>query len=219
MKVLLPLRTFLWTALLLIAAMPLTGLSISGTEWEGGIRWIGVSSDQSSGYQSDVFTNELIFRMPLTISERFEVVPSLSLSMLYYERTPEGRVVPVDMEVREMTGLVPIVELPLRWRFLRFKSHSYSLSGGIAAELPIPVGFAEPAATNEIVNGLYSDLRYLLPFARLSGRWTVGGRFHLVGRTVGYFPVHRLWDGSGAPFTDHLMVGLSVGFFFPSSTK
>ena len=205
-------------ALLLIAALPLTGLSISGTEWEGGIRWIGVSSDQSADYQSDVLTNELIFRLPLTVSERLEVVPSLALNMLYYERNSEGRVVPVDMEVREMTALVPIVELPLRWRFLRFQSHSYSFSGGIAAELPIPVGFAEPAATEEIIKGLYSDLRFVLPFARLSGRWTIGGRFHLVGRTVGYFPVHRLWDGSGAPFSDHLMVGFSVGLFFPRST-
>ncbi len=218
MNVLLPLRRSIWTALLLCAAMPLTALSISGTEWEGGIRLIGVSSDQSSDYQSDVLTNELIFRLPLTVSEQFELVPSLSLSMLYYELNSEGQVVPVDMEVREMTGLVPIVELPLRWRFLRFRSHSYSFSGGMAAELPIPVGFAEPEATEEIIDGLYSDLRYLLPFARLSGRWTIADRFQLVGRTVGYFPVHRLWDGSGAPFTDHLMIGVSVGLFFPHST-
>jgi hypothetical protein len=209
-------RPFLTVLILLctVSSVQLGALSLAGTEWEGGIRWIGVSQEDLTVPQSGHLTNELIVRFPLTLTNRLEWVPSLSLTMLNY-RIDGGRVVPADIEQRELTALVPLLEMPVRWRFLRFAKHSYSLSGGLAGELPIPVWVEESSAMGQITGELYSDVRYLLPFTRLSGRWTLAGRLQMVLRVSGYYPVHRLWDGSGVPFYDHLMIGASVGFYFP----
>ena len=207
-----------YTVLILLFLFPLipaAGVSLTGFEWEGGVRWIGVYEEDLGG-SSSRWSNEMIVRFPLSLGEgELELVPSLSMMILNY-RISSGRVVPTDIETRACTALVPTIELPLRWRFFRADTQSYAFSGGVAAELPFPIEIADPEATGSIISRHYSIGRFLLPFLRVSGRWSLAERFQIVGRLGAYYPLHRVWDDSGAAWYDHLMAGLSVGLFFPS---
>lgn len=208
--------TVTWMALLL-CLLPLgaaQGLTVLGTEWEGSLRWTGASQSDLPDAQAGVLSNELMFRLPLALGGSLEWVPSLSLGMGYY-RLDAGRPVVTDIELRDITALVPVLEMPLRWRFLRFSGHSYALSAGLAAELPVPIEIADPAVAGELIADLYGNGRFLLPFLGFSGRWMLGDRFHLSSGAAVYLPLHRLWDGSGAPFYDHLSIAFRLGLFFP----
>jgi len=58
----------------------------------------------------------------------------------------------------------------------------------------------------------YGAARFIYPETRLFMRWRISDPVDLVVNVRGFYPVFHLWDGSGQPFWDALMVSAGVGF-------
>lgn len=211
-----------WVFLLLFAlAAPLGAIGFEGAEVDYSLRIVGAQQDDlEAGSTGAVWTNVLGARFPLHLAnDRFALVPGFSFTTLYYRYdTEKERAVPTDVEWRELTALVPVLDFTLRWEFLRQGWGSLAVESGLGFQLPVPLkawATVSEANAGKITPALYSGTQFLLPEFALQANWPVSEKFEILTRVSGYFPLYRLWDGKGLPFTDGLAVGLHVGAFLP----
>ncbi len=213
------------TLLVLLLSVPLAAeaLEVSATEWELGLRWIGNWEDELSDSSGNVLVSNFSFRLPLAFSDgsSFSFVPGLSLYTLRYrwDETAE-RTVLSDIEWRELTALVPLLETTVRWDFFSAGATRLALDGGLGFELPIPVkGWIDSDRSSKILSGYYGRAKFVMPSLSLLAYRPVTNAFDLSSRLGLYIPVHHLYDGESAPFYDHLMISLSVGIRLPSGER
>ncbi len=201
----------------------LGALEISATEWELGLRWIGNWEDELSGSSGNVLTTTFSFRLPVALSEDsdFSLVPGLSLYTLRYRWDEDAeRTVLSDIEWRELTAVVPLLDTLFRWDFYEGPSTRLALDGGLGFELPVPVRSWDNAGrTSDILSGYYGKSKYVLPTFALYGYWPLANAFDVSTRLGTYLPIHHLWDGEDAPFYDHLMVAFTLGIRLPTGTR
>ena len=58
----------------------------------------------------------------------------------------------------------------------------------------------------------YGSGRFFYPETRFFLRWHVTEPVDLLVNLRAFYPVFHLWDGSGQPFWDQLMVSFGIGF-------
>ncbi|MFW6361344.1 MAG: hypothetical protein ACOC2R_06270 [Spirochaetota bacterium] len=209
--------------LLIVLSAPLGAIDFSGAEVDYSLRIIGSQQDDlESGSTGAVWTNVLAARFPILLeNENFAIVPGVSFTSMYYryDATNE-RAVPTDVEWRELTALVPVLDFTFRWQFLKRSWGRIAAESGIGFHLPVPLkswttGAGSEENAGKITPALYSGVQFVLPEVALQANWPVSEKFEIITRVSGYIPVYRLWDGKGLPLSDGLMTGLHIGAFFP----
>lgn len=210
----------LWLLLLPAGA---GALEMTATEWDLGLRWIGNWEDELSGSSGNVLTTTFSFRVPVALSEDsdFSLVPGLSLYTLRYRWDEEAeRTVLSDIEWRELTAVVPLIDTLFRWDFYEGETTRLALDGGLGFELPIPVrSWDSEGRTSDILSGYYGRSKFVLPAFALYGYWPLVNAFDVSARLGTYLPIHHFWDGEDAPFYDHLMVAFTVGIRLPVGSR
>ena len=203
--------------MLLAAVLPLSALELDRIEYQYELRRIGVDASDLEGSVEAVWTHALGIRVPLNIFDRsFQLVPGISFTSLYYFYDEgSGRAVPTDLEWRQLTTIVPLLETSLRWNIRESGKVSYSLEAGAGLELPVPIKSWESTDTSgEVLPSLYSGFRFFRPVIAVQAGMPFLEKVSVLFRLSAHFPVHHLWDNSGVGFMDGLMIGLSAGCWF-----
>mgnify|MGYP006290288807 CR=1 FL=1 len=211
--------------LVLLFALPaaVDALDAEGLEIDYSLRIIGSEQDDlGDGSTGAVWTNVIGARLPIPLaSEKVSFVPGISFTTMYYRYDSENsRAVPTDVEWRELTALVPLLDFNLRLEIIERGWGRIAAETGFAFQFPIPLkswttGTGSEDNAGKITPALYSSLQFVLPEVALQANWSVSEKFDIFLRFTGYIPVYHLWDGKGLPLTDGLKTGLHVGAFFP----
>jgi hypothetical protein len=210
-------------ALFLAAAPALSSLEMEATEWELGLRWIGNYEEDLADSSGNIIASTFSFRLPLSISQeaKLAIVPGLTFYTLRFRwEESEERPVLTDIEWRELTTFVPLLDAAVRWDFFQRKYFHLVVDGGFGFELPVPVKtWLDAERSSKILSGYYGKARFFLPYCALYGYGPVTNSVDMSGRFGVHLPIHNLWDGDGTPFSDHLGISLSVGFRLPKGER
>ncbi|HDQ15016.1 MAG TPA: hypothetical protein ENN41_09420 [Sediminispirochaeta sp.] len=188
-------------------------LEIESPEFMYELRWIGAEDPELPSAFAPVLSNTLSLRLPLRLGgSRFALVQGLNLGGLYYRYDQDGqRALPTDIERRELEAIVPLLETGLRWDPIkRERAGTYSVEIGAGFQLPLPFKNIEDDS-GEIIPALYEEGAFFYPYSALQGAWRLHEKVFLLIRLSSHYPVFRLWDGRGLPFSDGLMLSLGVG--------
>ncbi len=207
--------------LLLFSSPGLFALDFHGGEVDYTLRIIGSEQEDLDGDSSGaVWTNVFSLRFPFQFPyEQLYLVPGISFTSLYYRYdSDKERAVPTDVEWRELTAFVPMLDTTLRWDFLDNKWGRYSTELGVGFQFPIPIKSWEVPGvednSGEIIPALYSSGRFVMPLFALQGAWPVSEQFDVFFRYSNYFPLYHAWDGKGVSFKDGLVFGLHLGLSY-----
>ncbi|MDZ7795382.1 MAG: hypothetical protein U5P10_17330 [Spirochaetia bacterium] len=206
---------------LLFSSPLLFSIDFQGTEADYSLRIIeSEQSDLDDGSTGMVLTNVFSLRLPVQLPHpRLSFVPGISFTSMYYRYDDIlKRAVPTDVEWRELTALVPMLDFNMRWDFIKSRWGRYSAEAGLGFKLPLPVKTWESGTVNnsgKILPALYSDAQFVLPEFALQAAWPLTEKFDLFVRFSGYVPVYHAWDGKGLPFTDGLTGSIHLGAYFP----
>jgi hypothetical protein len=206
---------------LLFSSPLLFPIDFQGTEVDYSLRIIeSEQSDLDEGSTGMVWTNVFSLRLPVQLPHpRVFFVPGISFTSMYYRYDVDyERAVPTDVEWRELTSLVPILDFTMRWNFIKSRWGRYSVEAGLGFMFPLPVKTWESGTSDnsgKILPALYSDAQFVLPEFALQAAWPLTEKFDLFLRFSGYVPVYHAWDGKNLPFTDGLTGSIHLGAFFP----
>jgi len=209
--------------LIVVLTGPLGAIDFDGAEVDYSLRIIGSQQDDlDSGSTAAVWSNVLAARFPILLeNENFAIVPGISFTSMYYRYDARNqRAVPTDVEWRELTALVPVLDFTFRWQFLSRSWGRIAAETGLGFHLPVPLktwttGAGSEEDAGKITPALYSGVQFVLPACALQANWPVSDKFEIITRVSGYIPVYHFWDGKGLPLSDGLVTGLHVGAFFP----
>ena len=211
-------------AVLLFSTPSLFSIDFQGAEVDYALRIIeSEQSDLEDDSTGMVWTNVFSLRLPVQLSHpKLYFVPGVSFTSMYYRYDAElERAVPTDVEWRELTALVPILDFNMRWEFIENSWGRYSAEAGLGFKFPLPVKTWESTEDNsegdsgKILPALYSNVQFVLPEFALQAAWPLTESFDLFVRFSGYVPVYHAWDGKGLPFTDGLTGSVHLGAYFP----
>ncbi|MCF7914566.1 MAG: hypothetical protein K9L66_05320 [Spirochaetaceae bacterium] len=196
---------------LLFSSPLLFSIDFQGAEVDYSLRIIeSEQSDLEDGSTGMVWTNVFSLRLPVQLPHpRVFFVPGISFTSMYYRYDAElERAVPTDVEWRELTAIVPILDFNLRWEFIKSRWGRYSAEAGLGFRLPLPVKTWESGTVDnsgKILPALYSDVQFVLPEFALQAAWPLTESFDLFLRFSGYVPI----------FTDGLTGSIHLGAYFP----
>jgi len=199
----------------------LFSLDFKGAEVDYSLRIIeSEQSDLEDGSTGMVWTNVFSLRLPVQLPHpRLAFVPGISFTSMYFRYDTElERAVPTDVEWRELTAIVPILDFNLRWEFIKSRWGRYSAEAGLGFRLPLPVKTWESGTVDnsgKILPALYSNAQFVLPEFALQAAWPLTESFDLFVRFSGYVPMYHAWDGKDLPFTDGLTGSVHLGAYFP----
>jgi hypothetical protein len=98
-------------------------------------------------------------------------------------------------------------------------SSAVSLGGAIGLDFLLRFPFelqnttdANKADQSSGLSWFYGSGRFFYPETRFFLRWHVTEPVDLLVNLRAFYPVFHLWDGSGQPFWDQLMVSFGIGF-------
>src|SRR6056297_568149 len=189
----------------------LFSIDFRGAEVDYSLRIIeSEQSDLEDGSTGMVWTNVFSLRLPVQLPHpRLAFVPGISFTSMYYRYDAElKRAVPTDVECRELTAIVPILDFNLRWGIIESRWGRYSAEAGLGFRLPLPVKTWESGTVDDsgkILPALYSDAQFVLPEFALQAAWPLTESFDLFLRFSGYVPI----------FTDGLTGSIHLGAYFP----
>jgi len=205
--------------LALCAAAPVFSLSITELDVNASLAFIG-SNPQP------VFTGQdpmlgiaplLGVSVPLRLSGQFFIEPGLEFLGWYYDWTGSAAQI---TQAENGSGFFTIGALLSFQAGVTFPLGT-AVSLGAAAGLDLfarfpfelqNTGTSVKADEGSALGWFYGGGRFLYPEARLFLRWHVSEPVDVLVNLRGFFPIFHLWDGSGQPFWDALMVTGGVGF-------
>ena len=206
---------------LLLSTSSLFSIDFQGAEVDYSLRIIeSEQSDLEDGSTGMVWTNVFSLRLPVQLPHpRIAFMPGISFTSMYYRYDDIlKRAVPTDVEWRELTAIVPILDFNLRWEFIKSRWGRYSAEAGLGFRLPLPVKTWESGTVDnsgKILPALYSNAQFVLPEFALQAAWPLTESFDLFVRFSGYVPMYHAWDGKDLPFTDGLTGSIHLGAYFP----
>ncbi len=207
--------------LLLLACAAAPGFSLSITELDAnaGVVFIG-SNPQPAPVGQDPMLGIpplLGVSVPLRLSGPFFLEPGLEFIGWYYDWTGSNAQI---TQAESGSGFFTLgallsaqagVSLPLG------PVISLGAALGLDFFLRFPLELQNTTPQNKSDQGsalgwFYGAVRFFYPESRLFLRWHISEPVDLVFNVRAFWPVFHLWDGSGQPFWDALMVSGSVGF-------
>ena len=209
---------------LLVAAAAVPGSALSITELDGNVSsvFIGSNAQPVSQYPGWVDPSMTVapligVSVPLRLSGPLFIEPGIEFLGTFYDWTGSGAQITNSdsgfgfFTVGVLLSMQAGVSLAV----------SPVISIGAAAGLDLLVRFPlELQNTGSTVQGdesnalgwFYGAARFIYPETRLFLRWHIMDPLDLVFNVRGFYPVFHLWDGSGQPFWDSLMVSAGIGF-------
>jgi len=210
-KIILPL------ILLSVLALPASPAELSRIEFQYELRRIGVDASDLEESVEAVWTHALGVRFPLKLGAgSLQLVPGVSFTTLYYFYDEQwSRAVPTDVEWRELTALVPLLDTSLRWRVMDWEKVDLSVESGLGVELPIPVkSWERTDSSGEILPSLYSKLRFIRPIVALQADMPLMEQLSIFFRLSAHFPISSIFEDADVGIMDGFIIGLSSGFWF-----
>jgi hypothetical protein len=206
--------------LALVYALPgaaLSALSLSFDELDANASLIFVGSNPTSGYsRPNLAIAPLIgVSAPFSLSGPFFMEPGLEILGLYYEWIPSsGSAVITPAE--SASGFFTIGALISLQAGARFPVSSViTLGGAVGLDflLRFPLEFQNQVQSEESsALAWFFSGRFIYPETRVFMRWHISEPVDLLLNFRAFYPVFHLWDGSGQPFWDALMVSGGIGF-------
>jgi len=154
--------------------------------------------------------------VPFKLSGPFFLEPGVELLGVYYEWIPSsGSAVLTPAE--SASGFFTLGTLISLQAGLSFPVSSViSLGGALGLDffLRFPVEFQNQVQADEssALGWFFSSGRFFYPETRIFLRWHLSEPVDLLFNLRAFYPVFHLWDGSGQPFWDALMVSGGIGF-------
>jgi hypothetical protein len=184
-----------------------------GVDLAGGV-YLSINSRTDIGAPSPISP---FFSVSLPLQQegsRFSLVPSISLHKGWYRYDEAaGLTIPAELEQRDLTVVVPILEAAFRYDLIVRESFETGPQGGLALFLPVPLAIWQNEDTiGELISGLYGSGQFVMPMFGWHLMVLLNDTHPLLIGLKSLIPLHRLWDGEGLPFHDRLGVSLQVGY-------
>jgi hypothetical protein len=203
--------------LIALAGAAPSALALSFDELDANASLIFVGSNPPSGYsRPNLAIAPLIgLSVPFRLSGPFFMEPGLEILGVYYEWIPSsGSAVITPSE--SASGFFTIGALVSMQAGARFPLSSVlSVGGALGVDflLRFPLEFQNQVQSDESsALAWFFGGRFIYPETRLFMRWHVSDPVDLLLNFRAFYPVYHLWDGSGQPFWDALMVSGGIGF-------
>lgn len=145
---------------------------------------------------------------------RFSLVPSISLHKAWYRYDEAtGLTMPAELEQRDITVVVPILEAAFRYDLIARESFETGPQAGLSLFLPVPLAIWQNEDNMaELFSGLYAKGQFVMPMFGWHMMVLLNDTHPLLIGLKSLIPLHRVWDGEGLPFYDRLGVSLQVGY-------
>ena len=192
-------------------------LEVSELNIHLGQAWIGngytEGADGESVQGSDVSPLNLVggFGVQLDFTQTVRFAPSAFLYWQEYLETPDGKVVPTQIETGSQAGelagtLGLLVSLPYvyEWRL----SEEFAVLAGASPSLVFrfPAQPIENSELGGLYNYFYSEARFLLPELNGSFLYRVSERVRFGLNLRVFLPVHNLWTQYEVDFFDEAII-------------
>jgi hypothetical protein len=204
--------------LLLLPCAAASALSV--TEVDGNVSAVFIGSNPQGGLIDPTLgiAPLLGVSVPLRFSPLLFLEPGLEFLGWYYDWTPAGNAQITQAE--NGVGFFTIgVLISFQAGLVLPVSSVISLGGALGLDLFLrfPLELQNTSSNVQTAEGnalgwFYGAGRFLYPETRLFLRWHISDPVDLVVNFRAFYPVFHLWDGSGQPFWDALMVSAGVGF-------
>jgi hypothetical protein len=203
------------TALLLL--LPCAAASaLSVTEVDANVSAVFIGSNPQGGLIDPTLgiAPLLGVSVPLRLSPLFFLEPGLEFLGWYYEWTGSNAQI---TQAENGVGFFTVGALITLQAGLVFPvSPVISLGGALGLDLflrfPLELQNSVQTAEGNALGWFYGGGRFLYPETRLFLRWHISDPVDLVVNFRAFYPVFHLWDGSGQPFWDALMISAGLGF-------
>ena len=186
-------------------------------EVETGVTWIHNEAyeDGTPGNKDpDPILYKIGFAFPLYISDSFFIRPSLGIiSNSWKFDTTSNWALPVDAMWQDLMVMSLMLDVTAGYQ-LNFDSFSLGFFGGLAFDFKIPLWGEGEAVREDMTSYFYQELHF---FNLNGGFFFVVPLSDLISLTIKgdtWVPIHNIWNSSGLPFSDGLMVSLSAGIRF-----
>jgi hypothetical protein len=193
----------------------LSALSIDELDANAGLIFIG--SNAPSGYSRPTFAIAPLLgvSVPFALSGPFFFEPGLEILGTYYEWISSPGVAVITPS-ESGSGFFTLGALLSAQAGARFPVSSViSLGGAVGLDLFLrfPLEFQNQVQSDESsALGWFFGGRFIYPETRLFMRWHISETVDLLLNFRAFYPIFHLWDGSGQPFWDALMVSGGIGF-------
>ncbi len=205
--------------LAMLIALPgavLPAFSLSIDELDANASLVFVGSNPPITTPNLAVTPMIGVSVPFRLSKVFFLEPGLEFLGLYYQWDSNSSTA-VIVPYENASGFFTIGALISLQAGVSFPVSSViSLGGALGLDffLRFPFEFQNQVQSDES-SGLawfFGSGRFFYPETRLFMRWHISDPVDLLLNFRGFFPIFHLWDGSGQPFWDALMVSGGVGF-------
>jgi hypothetical protein len=203
--------------LAMVFALPgaaLSALSLSFDELDANASLVFVGSNPPISLPNLAITPLIGVSVPFTLSGPFFVEPGLEFLGLYYQwiSGTGAAITPVESASGFFT-IGTIISLQAGVRFP--VSPVISLGGALGLDffLRFPLEFQNQVQSDEssALAWFFGSGRFFYPETRIFMRWHLSDPVDLLINFRAFYPIFHLWDGSGQPFWDALMVSGGIG--------
>jgi hypothetical protein len=205
--------------LAMVIALPgaaLSALSLQIDELDANAGLVFIGSNPPSTTPNLAIVPLIGISVPFRLWGPFFVEPGLDFLAWYYEwDSPSGSAVIIPSE--NGSGFFTIGALISLQAGVSFPVSSViSLGGALGLDffLRFPLEFQNQVQAEEssALGWFFGNGRFFYPETRLFLRWHISEPVDLLLNLRAFYPVFHLWDGSGQPFWDSLMVSGGIGF-------
>lgn len=211
-------RAFLVLAMLIaLPGAALSALSLSLDEIDANASLVFVGSNPASGYNlPNLAVTPLIgVSVPFRLWGPFFVEPGLEFLGLYYQWISGSGAALTPVE--SASGFFTIGTLISLQAGLSFPISSViSLGGALGLDFflrfPLELQNQVQADESSALGWFFGSGRFFYPETRIFLRWHISEPVDLLLNFRAFYPIFHLWDGSGQPFWDALMVSGGIGF-------
>jgi hypothetical protein len=209
----------------LVATHTAGAFTVLGIDARLGQGWIGNGyREDSSGNAiqgSDVSPLKLLggVALPLAMRPGLHLTPALDVYLQEYLATPDGKVVPTQIETGTAAGdlattLSLILSAPVTREWQLRERLRVGAGGGLSLLLRLPVGPIEGSDTGPLWSYFYSGMRFLYPEAQGTISYELSERVEVGGILRVLFPVHSIWSEYDVPVWDEMMIAVLATFRF-----
>lgn len=210
-------RTALILGLVLSAATATEAVEVGELDFHLGQAWIGngytTDADGAPVQGSDVSPLNFAggFGVDLEFAPRVRFAPTLFLYWQEYLETPDGKVVPTQIETGTAAGelagtLGLILSMPYiyEWRL----SEQFSILAGASPSFVfrLPVSPIEGSELGGLYSYFFSEARFLVPELTGSFLYRVNERLRFGINLRMFFPLHNIWTQYEVEFFDEAII-------------
>ena len=208
-----------FACLLLLPGAAASALSLSVTELDANASLTIIGSNPQGGLVDPTMAVAPLLgvSVPLRLPAPFFIEPGLEFLGWYYDWTGSNAQI---TQAENGFGFFTIAAVVTIQGGMIFPvSPVISLGGALGLDFYVrfPFEFQNTGSTvqaneSSALGWFYGSGRFFYPETRFFLRWHISEPVDLVVNLSAFYPVFHLWDGSGQPFWDALMVSAGVGF-------